>query len=93
MKLNIKNELDPQMHSYMVDSYEKLIVVFHMSILLLVSSPMVSDLVFTTLLIWGVCTFCASLSVDRHPFMIPPRFWTYRTLLGCSIMFTLRIAI
>jgi hypothetical protein len=77
----------------MVDSYEKLIVVFHMSILLLVSSPMVSDLVFTTLLIWGVCAFCASLSVDRHPFMIPPRFWTYRTLLGCSIMFTLRIAI
>ena len=77
----------------MVDSYEKLIVVFHMSILLLVSSPMVSDIVFTTLLLWGVCAFYASLSVDRDPFMIPPRFWAYRTLLGCSIMFTLRIAI
>lgn len=81
------------MLSSLIDSYEKLIVVFHMSILLLVSSPMVSDLVFTTLLLWGVCAFYASLSVDRYPFMIPPRLWTYRTLLGCSIMFTLRIAI
>ncbi len=77
----------------MVDSYEKLIVVFHMSILLLVSSPMVSDIVFTTLLLWGVCAFYASLSVDRNPFMIPPRFWAYRTLLGCSIMFTLGLGI
>ena len=81
------------MLSSLIDSYEKLIVVFHMSILLLVSSPMVSDLVFTTLLLWGVCAFYASLSVDRYPLMIPPRLWTYRTLLGCSIMFTIGLAV
>jgi hypothetical protein len=81
------------MLSNLIDSYEKLIVVFHMSILLLVSSPVVSDLVFTTMLLWGVCAFYASLSVDRDPFMIPPRLWTYRTLLGCSIMFTLGISV
>ena len=81
------------MLSSLIDCDEKLIVVFHMSILLLVSSPMVSDLVFTTMLLWGVCAFYASLSVDRDPFMIPPRLWTYRTLLGCSIMFTLGISV
>ncbi len=77
----------------MVDSYEKLIVVFHMGTVLLVSSPKVPDLVFTTLLIWGICAFYASLSVDRYPFMLPPRFWMYRTLLGCSILFTLGLGI